>query len=147
MPALLALVFGLIFGLGVVISEMGNPAKVIAFFDVAGNWDPSLAFVMGGAVTIAAIGYRVIFARPRPILAPAFSLPGSTRIDAPLVAGSAVFGIGWGISGFCPGAVIPMLAIGHWEPTIFTIGLVAGLIATRAWRTAAQSAHSTPSPR
>jgi uncharacterized protein len=137
MPVVLALVFGLIFGLGIIISGMGNPAKVIAFFDIAGNWDPSLAFVMGGAVIVTAIGYRFVFARAAPVFAPSFNLPGSSRIDTPLIAGSAVFGIGWGITGFCPGAVVPMLAIGRWEPAIFMTGLLGGLIATRAWRVAA----------
>lgn len=138
MSALLALIFGLIFGLGIVISGMGNPAKVIAFFDVAGHWDPSLAFVMGGALLVTALGYRLVLARPAPLMAPAFNQPGSTRIDTPLIAGSAVFGIGWGITGFCPGAVVPMLAIGRWEPSVFMVGLIAGLVATRAWRASSQ---------
>lgn len=144
MPIFLALVFGLLFGLGIVISGMGNPAKVIAFFDVAGNWDPSLAFVMAGALLVTAIGYRFVLARPSPVLAPAFSLPGSTRIDRPLIAGSAVFGIGWGLTGFCPGAVVPMLGIGHSEPSIFVLGLVIGLIATRGWRNAGQRTAAKP---
>jgi hypothetical protein len=140
MLVLLALLFGLIFGLGVVISGMGNPAKVIAFFDVAGGWDPSLAFVMGGALIVTAIGYRVVLGRPAPLLAPVFDLPGSTKIDTSLLAGSAVFGIGWGITGFCPGAVVPMLAIGRWEPWHFVIGLIFGLTATRAWRSVTERA-------
>lgn len=147
MSTILALVFGLIFGLGIVVSGMGNPAKVIGFFDVAGQWDASLAFVMGGALAVTALGYRFVLARPAPVLAPSFALPTSTQVDIPLLAGSAVFGIGWGMTGFCPGAVVPMLGLGRLEPVIFVVGLVAGLIGTRAWRASRQSAAATPSPR
>lgn len=147
MSTFLALIFGLIFGLGISISGMGNPAKVIAFFDVAGNWDPSLAFVMGGAVVVTAIGYRLVLARPSPVLAPSFALPGSTKIDTPLLAGSALFGIGWGITGFCPGGVVPMLGLGRWEPLIFVVGLIAGLIGARVWRASIQSGVATTPTR
>lgn len=137
MSSFLAAVFGLIFGLGIVISGMGNPEKVIAFFDVTSGWDPSLAFVMGGALLTTAIGYRFILTRARPILAPRFSMPSTNKIDPPLIIGSMIFGIGWGITGFCPGAVVPMLATGHWQPAVFIGGLIAALIATRAWRLSA----------
>lgn len=134
MHILIAAVIGLVFGTGIIISGMGNPAKVLAFFDVAGKWDPSLAFVMGGALVITAIGYRFIFARGKPLLADAFSLPTATQIDAPLLAGSALFGVGWGITGFCPGAVIPMLGTGRTEPAVFAIGMVLGMVAARSYR-------------
>ncbi len=103
MKLIVTYLIGLVFGLGISISGMANPAKVVNFFDVAGTWDPSLAFVMGGAVIVAGIGYRLVFRRPRPIFEPDFNVPTSRVIDAKLVGGSAVFGIGWGIAGFCPG--------------------------------------------
>ncbi|PJN95274.1 permease, partial [Amaricoccus sp. HAR-UPW-R2A-40] len=94
---------GLVFGLGIAVSGMINPAKVLNFFDVAGSWDPSLAFVMGGAVLVAFVGYRLVLGRPRPLLDPHFHLPKASAIDARLVGGAAIFGVGWGIAGFCPG--------------------------------------------
>jgi uncharacterized protein len=129
-----ALLLGLLFGLGILISGMGNPAKVINFFDVAGPWDPSLAFVMGGGLLVNIIGYWLVLRRQKPVLAEAFSLPQTTRIDWALVGGSAVFGLGWGLSGFCPGGLIPVLAIGRIEPLLFLIGMIAGLAAARAYR-------------
>lgn len=100
---LAALVSGLIFGLGLAISGMMNPAKVIGFLDVAGDWDPTLAFVMGGALLVTIPAYRVILKRQRPILEDDFSLPTKKTLDAPLVGGSALFGVGWGLaSGSAP---------------------------------------------
>jgi uncharacterized protein len=131
MQIVLAALFGLIFGLGILISGMGNPAKVLNFFDLAGHWDPSLAFVMGGAVAVTAIGYRLVFQWGKPLLGECFALPTNPRIETSLLAGSALFGIGWGIAGFCPGGSIPMLGTGRPEPLIFVGGLVAGIIAAR----------------
>ncbi|MBS8226323.1 DUF6691 family protein [Vannielia litorea] len=119
---------GLIFGLGISISGMANPAKVINFFDVAGTWDPSLIFVMGGAVTVAFIGYRIVFRQPSPLWGKGFSLPGTRQIDARLIGGSLVFGIGWGIAGFCPGGALPALGTGRTEVIIFVVALVAGIL-------------------
>src|SRR5690606_30847882 len=92
---------GLVFGTGIAISGMGNPAKVLNFFDIAGTWDPSLALVMAGALVVSAIGYRFVLRRPEPVLEARFHLPTGRKLDLPLLAGSAAFGIGWGISGFC----------------------------------------------
>lgn len=131
MKSLPALLIGLLFGTGILVSGMANPAKVLNFFDVAGHWDPSLAFVMGGALLITTIGYRLVLSGPKPLLAQTFSVPSSRAITLPLVAGSAVFGIGWGVSGFCPGGLLPVLAIGRSEPLLFFAGLVGGLIAAR----------------
>ncbi|MCI2398125.1 DUF6691 family protein [Aliiroseovarius subalbicans] len=122
---------GLIFGLGISMSGMGNPAKVINFFDVFGPWDPSLAFVMGGAVIVTFFGYRAVLKQPKPMFEPTFSVPTSKVIDARLVGGSALFGVGWGISGFCPGASIPMLGSGNSSVLIFTASLIAGIFAAR----------------
>ena len=106
---------GLIFGLGLLLSGMADPAKVLNFLDLAGAWDPSLAFVMGGATLTAFVGYRIAWHRPRPLLMPSFDLPSRRDIDRPLLAGAAIFGIGWGIGGFCPGpawTALPMAAPG-----------------------------------
>lgn len=134
MPVLAALLIGLMFGCGILISGMSNPAKVVNFFDVAGAWDPSLAFVMGGGLLVNLVGYRLAFRRKAPLLMPAFSLPELTRVDAALVGGSAVFGIGWGLSGVCPGGLIPVLGIGRSEPLLFLAGLLAGIVAARQAR-------------
>lgn len=134
MQVITAAIIGLLFGMGILISGMGNPAKVLGFFDLAGDWDPSLAFVMGGALVVTAIGYRLVFSRGKPLLGLAFNVPTATQIDTPLLFGSAVFGIGWGITGFCPGAVVPMLAIGSSAPALFFTGFIAGLVATRQYR-------------
>lgn len=138
-----ALVIGLLFGLGIIVAGMGNPAKVINFFDLAGTWDPSLAFVMAGALAVTVPGYRLVLGRPRPLLDGRFHLPTAKAVDLPLVAGSAVFGIGWGIAGYCPGGVLPMLASGHAGPLVFTIALVAGQIAAR-WVRSLLAARPAP---
>lgn len=118
---------GLVFGVGISISGMANPAKVLNFFDVAGAWDPSLAFVMGGAVVVTFIGYRLVLPRSAPVFGRRFNLPASTIIDARLIGGSALFGIGWGVSGFCPGGALPALGTGRWEVFLFVAAMSAGL--------------------
>ena len=128
MPALaLALLTGLVFGTGIALSGMINPAKVLNFFDFAGTWDPSLGFVMGGALIVTAIGYRVVLKSPRPLLDRQFHLPTRKDIDMPLLAGSAIFGIGWGISGFCPGGSIPALGLLQADAVIFVAAMIAGI--------------------
>ena len=122
---------GLVFGVGIAISGMMNPAKVLNFFDIAGTWDPSLAFVMGGALIVTFAGYRLVWRRRRPLFEGRFQVPTSTVIDARLVGGSALFGIGWGIAGFCPGAALPALGTGRWEVALFLVAVVAGLALAR----------------
>ena len=138
MRIVIAYLIGIVFGLGISISGMANPAKVINFFDVAGTWDPSLIFVMGGAVVVTFLGYRFVLKRPMPLFDRQFLLPGSNVIDLKLLGGSAVFGIGWGIAGFCPGGALPALGTGRIEVVLFTVALVAGIFAARAlmhfWR-------------
>ena len=124
---------GLIFGVGIAISGMANPAKVLNFFDVAGAWDPSLMFVMGGALGVTVIGYRLVLQRPGPVLDPKFQLPTNTRLDARLLGGAAVFGIGWGIAGFCPGGALPALGTGRIEVFAFVAALLAGILVARGW--------------
>jgi uncharacterized protein len=131
MRIIAALCTGLVFGLGITVSGMINPSKVLNFFDVAGHWDPSLALVMASALIITAIGYRLAFARGAPIVSARFQLPTRKDIDLPLVAGSAVYGVGWGLIGYCPGGVVPALGLGRPEPWIFTAALVAGMAAAR----------------
>ncbi len=131
----LALAAGLVFGTGILVSGMANPAKVLNFFDLggiaAGTWDPSLAFVMGGALAVTAIGYRLVLRRPAPVAADRFHLPSSTALDARLIGGAALFGVGWGISGFCPGGVVPALGLGRAEPLVFVAAMILGMIAAR----------------
>lgn len=126
-----AFAIGLIFGLGITISGMINPAKVLNFFDIAGTWDPSLAFVMAGALGVAIPGYRLVFRRPVPALAPHFHLPDTRIIDRRLVLGSAAFGIGWGIAGFCPGGALPALGTGDPSVFLFIAALIGGLLIAR----------------
>jgi uncharacterized membrane protein YedE/YeeE len=127
-----ALAAGLIFGLGIAVSGMGNPAKVLNFFDIFGTWDPSLAFVMGGALITTAIGYRVIFGRRQaPLFEAKFNLPTARAIDAKLVGGSALFGVGWGIAGFCPGGAIPALGFAPRPTALFLISMGAGMLLAR----------------
>ena len=122
---------GLLFGLGIALSGMGNPAKVVNFFDIAGHWDPSLLFVMGGALCVTFVGYRLVWRRPAPVFSDAFHLPTRTDIDPRLVAGSAVFGVGWGIAGFCPGGALPMLGTGQPDVYVFTGALIAGIVVAK----------------
>ncbi len=126
MKIIFALVTGLVFGTGIATSGLMDPAKVLNFFDLAGTWDPSLAFVMGGALLVTFIGYRLAWRRSAPLFGDRFQLPVSTVIDARLIGGSALFGIGWGISGFCPGAAIPALGTGRWEVALFLASVIAG---------------------
>jgi uncharacterized protein len=118
---------GLVFGLGLVISGMANPAKVLNFLDLAGHWDPSLAFLMGGATLTAFVGYRLAWRRPKPVLAERFEIPSSTAIDRPLLAGAAIFGIGWGIGGFCPGPALTSLPLLAPGTLVFVPAMLVGL--------------------
>jgi uncharacterized membrane protein YedE/YeeE len=122
-----ALGCGFIFGLGLAISGMMNPAKVIGFLDVAGSWDPTLAFVMGGALLVTVPAYRLILGRGRPVLAGGFSLPSNTRLDTPLILGSALFGVGWGLVGFCPGPAVAAVVTGLPAVLGFVAAMVAGM--------------------
>ena len=127
-----ALLVGLIFGLGISVSGMANPAKVLNFFDLAGTWDPSLAFVMAGALAVAIPGYRLVLARPAPAFEDRFQLPDTRVIDRRLILGSATFGIGWGIAGFCPGGALPAIGTGDPAVFLFLAAPIGGLLGARA---------------
>ena len=122
-----ALLAGLIFGLGLTISEMVNPAKVLAFLDLFGNWDPSLAFVMGGALIVTAIGYRLAWTQEKPAFAERFQVPGNRQIDTRLAIGAVLFGIGWGLVGLCPGPAISALSFGGAPIFVFLAAMGAGM--------------------
>lgn len=133
MRNLSALGAGAIFGLGIAISGMGDPAKVLNFFDIFGTWDASLALVMVSALAVAAAGYRLVFARrAAPMFDAKFHLPTATEIDAKLIGGSVVFGIGWGITGFCPGGAIPALGFAPWPTMLFLAAMGVGIVIARA---------------
>ena len=127
MRLLVALFSGVLFGLGLVVSGMVNPAKVLGFLDVAGDWDPTLAFFMGGALLVAVPAFRVILKRHRPVLAEGFDLPAKKDLDARLLTGSALFGVGWGLAGFCPGPAVTALASGLAPAFVFVAAMVAGM--------------------
>ena len=127
MHKLVALFAGVLFGLGLTISGMTDTAKVVAFLDIFGNWDASLAFVMGSAVLITAIGYRLVLSQPSPVLEEAFHLPRKLQIDKPLVIGAALFGIGWGLYGYCPGPAIASLAYLQIDSLMFVLAMLLGM--------------------
>jgi uncharacterized protein len=131
MNRIAALVSGLLFGAGVTLSGMVNPMKVLNFMDIAGNWDPTLIFVMGAGLLVTFIGYRLVFARQHPLFATAFALPAATGVDARLAAGAALFGAGWGLTGFCPGPAVASLVFGYPQSILFVAAMAAGMIAVR----------------
>jgi uncharacterized membrane protein YedE/YeeE len=132
MSFLVNLSLGLLFGVGLVVSGMSDPAKVLNFLDVFGNWDPSLAFVMAGAVLVAFAGYRLVLKRNRPVMAGTFHLPTKTDFDRRLVAGAAIFGIGWGLGGFCPGPAFTALGLARPGVLVFLPAMVAGIWVARS---------------
>ena len=128
MQIFMALIAGLIFGLGLILSGMTNPAKVIGFLDLAGHWDPSLGFVMAGAIAVSAVPFRLAKSRSMALLGAPIRLPTATDIDRRLVLGSLAFGAGWGLAGYCPGPALASLLSGNVKPVIFTVALLAGMV-------------------
>lgn len=128
---LAALFVGAIFGAGLVLSDMVNPARVQAFLDVAGRWDPTLMFVMGAALIPSALAYLVRRKLVRPVLASHFFVPENAAPDRRLLTGAALFGVGWGIAGFCPGPALAGLVLGAWQAWLFVAAMFAGMIAHR----------------
>jgi len=127
MPVLTALLAGLVFGIGLVVSGMADPAKVLAFLDLAGRWDPSLALVMAGAIAVGLAAFAVARRRTTSWLGAPLRLPTSRHIDTRLVAGSVLFGIGWGIAGFCPGPALTALGMGEAKAAVFVLAMIAGM--------------------
>jgi len=126
-----ALTSGVVFGIGLALAGMLNPAKVVGFLDIFGVWDPSLAFVMIGGIAVNLIGLRVVLRREAPLLCDRFILPTATTIDRPLIIGSLIFGVGWGLAGLCPGPVISSLMLNPSDMVAFALVLVAGLMLGR----------------
>ncbi|CCM75298.1 YeeE/YedE family protein [Rhizobium mesoamericanum] len=126
---LASILCGVLFGIGLVVSDMVNPARVLAFLDVAGDWDPSLAFVMGGALIPSSLAYAIKRYRSRPAFDTEFHVPTSRSIDARLVFGAGLFGLGWGLVGLCPGPSIASLVTGRSEAVLFAAAMVAGMFA------------------
>ena len=127
MSFLVNLALGLLFGAGLVVSGMADPAKVLNFLDFVGTWDPSLAFVMGGAVVVAFVGYRLVLRRAKPIAGSSFHLPTRDDIDARVLVGPAIFGIGWGLGGFCPGPALAAVGLGATGTLAFLPAMILGM--------------------
>jgi hypothetical protein len=130
---------GFIFGLGLCLSRMTDPAIVQGFLDLAGAWDPTLAFVMAGGVAVTFVGYRFVLRRPQPLWAAKFPIASAAAIDAPLLSGAAIFGVGWGLAGYCPGPAVVSLASGRRGIILFVVAMLAGMIAVR-WTRMSRSA-------
>jgi uncharacterized membrane protein YedE/YeeE len=131
MPVLHALLAGLLFGAGLTISDMVNPARVQNFLDIAGTWDPTLAFVMAGALAVAYPGYRLVLARSAPLAASSFQLPAARDIDSRLIVGAAVFGVGWGLAGICPGPAFADIVTFAPGVFVFIAAMLAAMLAVR----------------
>ncbi|CAE6886456.1 DUF6691 family protein [Ectopseudomonas khazarica] len=128
MRRVIAFVCGLLFGIGLLLAGMADPAKVLAFLDLGGHWDPSLALVMAGAIGVAALPLNLARRRTRALLGGAMQLPTRRDLDARLIGGSLLFGIGWGIAGICPGPALAILLSGHWQAPLFVVAMLAGML-------------------
>lgn len=128
MTILAALVSGLIFGFGLIVSGMANPAKVLGFLDLAGAWDPSLAFVMGGAIGIGVVAFAIAKKRATSFLGDTMSLPVSTTIDKRLALGGLLFGVGWGLAGICPGPALVLVGFGQTKGLVFAAAMLVGMV-------------------
>lgn len=133
---LLAFGAGLVFGLGLLLSGMTQPGKVVAFLDVLGEWDPSLAFVMGGAIAVHALAYRLVPRLPKPVWGRAWAIPSRRDIDARLLVGAVLFGAGWGLGGYCPGPALTSVVTGASTTLLFTGAMLAGMWGWSLWETA-----------
>jgi hypothetical protein len=134
MSLVFSLLAGITFGAGLTLSDMVNPARVSNFLDFAGTWDPTLMFVMAGGLAVTTLGYRSIFRRGSPVAGGKFHLPTQRQIDLPLVGGSALFGVGWGLAGICPGPALTDLVTLEPKVFVFVAAMLVGMIAASAWR-------------
>jgi uncharacterized membrane protein YedE/YeeE len=144
MPLIFALLAGVIFGAGLTLSDMVNPARVLNFLDIAGSWDPTLIFVMAGGLAVTTSGYWLIFRRGSPLFSDRFNLPTLQQIDPPLVGGAALFGIGWGLAGMCPGPALTDLVTLEPKAWLFVAAMLAGMILANAWRNTASATTALP---
>jgi uncharacterized membrane protein YedE/YeeE len=145
------LIAGFLFGFGLCLSGMTNPAVILGFLDIAGDWNPALVFVMAAGVTVTCLGYRFLVPKAKPLWAPRFSLPTARAIDVPLLCGAAIFGVGWGLAGYCPGPAVVSLASGRAAVFIFVAAMAAGMIFVRwmrggGWATIRKPSLSQGSP-
>lgn len=129
-----SLLAGIIFGAGLTVSDMVNPARVLNFLDVAGNWDPTLIFVMAGGLAVTSLGYRLVFRRGAPLIGDKFNLPTKRQIDLPLISGSALFGVGWGLAGICPGPALTDLETLEPKVLVFVVAMLVGMFVAIVWR-------------
>ncbi|MBC8722940.1 YeeE/YedE family protein [Paraburkholderia sp. 31.1] len=143
MATVVSFVCGLLFGFGLLLSGMANPAKVLGFLDFAGRWDPSLAFVMIGAVAVAAIGFAIAKRRGKSLLGLPMQIPASTRVTRRLMVGSLAFGVGWGIAGFCPGPALVALGLGSVKAWVFVAAMIAGMAVFESLERRRQAALAT----
>jgi uncharacterized membrane protein YedE/YeeE len=127
MNILFSFIAGLVFGIGLLVAGMANPAKVLGFLDLTGNWDPSLAFVMGGAIAVGTVAFAFARRRARSLLGLAMQLPTARQIDRRLVGGNLLFGIGWGLAGICPGPALVLLGAGYTKGLVFVLAMLAGM--------------------
>jgi len=127
MPTVFAFVAGLVFGLGLIVAGMVNPAKILGFLDIAGTWDPSLALVMAGAIAVGLVAFALARGRTMSALGLPMQLPSQRTVDARLIGGSLVFGIGWGLAGFCPGPAIVALGAGYAKAAVFVVAMLLGM--------------------
>lgn len=134
MSLFFSLLAGVIFGAGLTISDMVNPARVSNFLDFAGSWDPTLIFVMAGGLAVTTLGYTFIFRRSSPVVDEKFHLPTQRQIDLPLIGGAALFGVGWGLAGICPGPALADLVTLDPKVLVFVAAMLVGMIAASAWR-------------
>ncbi|MDP4529517.1 YeeE/YedE family protein [Alkalimonas delamerensis] len=133
MQLIIAFVAGLLMSIGIAVSMMIDPAKVLAFLDLSGNWDPSLALVMAAALAVYSVGFRLVRGKPAPLLAEKFQLPTATKLDKPILIGAAVFGLGWGLVGYCPGPALAALSSGSFATLSFVLAMVVGWYLARKW--------------
>jgi uncharacterized protein len=144
MQMLYALLAGIVFGAGLTVSDMVNPARVLNFLDVAGNWDPTLIFVMAGGLAVTAIGYRFVFRRRACVVGDKFNLPSQQQIDGRLVGGAALFGIGWGLAGICPGPALTDVMTLEPKIFLFIAAMLVGMIAANYWQARASATRALP---
>lgn len=142
-----ALIVGLLFGGGLVLSDLINPARVLAFLDVTGSWDPTLAFVMASALLPSALGYALVRRMQRPLMADTFCIPQNRQLESQLIGGAALFGIGWGLVGVCPGPAIAGLAFGKWQFWLFVAAMVIGMLLHRLVVETLLDARRVPIPQ